>query len=212
MTLAQVAASIGVGDDLLTGAALPAGDIATVDPRWNLAGSEIVWLARSLGPAAQAESAQTRSETVWLVDDTTGKVMDSKPLKQAPDYQPARLWQMATAHGVDCCAADLAAFYRVESSDGTLVHEGLVPGGESGGNGSTTFGGGYGSGPLVLPAGAYSITAWLATNNAGVMGSPHGECASQVTLRPLDDIALNADFPPDKACSLQPAPSPSPGG
>ncbi len=148
---------------------------------------------------------------MWLVDDATGKLIDSHPLKLAPDYQPARLWQMATAHGVDCCAGDLAAFYRVESSDGTVVHEGLVPGGESGGNGSTTFGGGYGSGPLVLSAGEYSVTAWLATNHAGVMGTPRDECSTTVTLRALDNITLNADYPLDKACSFEPAPSPSPG-
>jgi hypothetical protein len=129
----------------------------------------------------------------------------------ASDYRPARLWQMATAHGVDCCAGDVAAFYRVESSDGTVMYEGPVPGGSSGGQDSTTYGGGYGSGPLVLPAGGYSITAWLATNNRGVMGTPRGECATQVTLRPLDDVGLNADFPPNKACTFRPAPSPPAG-
>ncbi|MGZ6345190.1 MAG: hypothetical protein ACXWOW_07765 [Candidatus Limnocylindrales bacterium] len=211
MTLAQVAAAIGLGDDLLTGAAFRAGDIATVDPRWNLAGDDIVWLARSLGPAAQAGSAVTRSETVWLVDDATGKVVDSHPLKLAPDYQPARLWRMATAHGVDCCAGDVLAFYRVASGDGTVVYEGMVPGGSSGGTDSTTFGGSYGSGPLVLPAGSYSITAWLAPYSGGVAGAPRGECSTQVSLRPLDDVALNADFSPNKACTFGPAPSPSPG-
>ncbi len=211
MTLGQVAAAIGLGDDLLTGAAFRAGDIATVDPRWNFAGDDIEWLARSLGPAAQAGSADTRSETVWLVDDATGKVIDSHPLKLAPDYQPARLWQMATAHGVDCCAGDVLAFYRVESGDRTVVYEGMVPGGSSGGTDSTTFGGSYGSGPLVLPAGGYSITAWLAPYSGGVAGAPRGECSTQVSLRPLDDVALNADFPPNKACTFGPAPSPSPG-
>ncbi len=211
MTLAQVAAAIGLGDDLLTGAAFRAGDIATVDPRWNLAGDNIVWLVRSLGPAAQAGSAETRSESVWLVDDATGKVIDSHPLKLASDYQPARLWQMATAHGVDCCAGDVLAFYRVVSGDGTVVYEGMVPGGESGGQGSMTYGGGYGSGPLVLPAGGYSITTWLATNSAGAIGPPRHECSTQVTLRPLDDVALNADYPLNQACTFQPAPSPSPG-
>jgi hypothetical protein len=149
---------------------------------------------------------------VWLVDDATGKIIDSHPLKLASGYQPARLWQMATAHGVDCCAGDVLAFYRVASGDGTVVYEGIVPGGSSGGQGSTTYGGGYGSGPLVLPAGQYSITAWLATNHGGVAGTPREQCSTRVTLRPLDDVALNADFPPDKACTFQPTPSPSPGG
>jgi len=211
MTLTQVAAAIGLGDALLTGVALQAGDIATVDPRWNLAGTNIVWLVRSLGPAVQTGSTETRSETVQLVDDASGKVIDSHPLKLAPDYQPARLWQMATAHGIDCCAGDGGAFYRVTSADGMVVREGLVPGGESGGQGSTTYGGGYNSGPVVLPPGTYSVTAWLATDSGGVAGSPRQECSTQVTLRPLEDVALNADFPLDKACTFQPAPSAMPG-
>lgn len=211
MTLAQVAAAIGLGDDLLTGAAFRSGDIATVGPRWNLAGDKIVWLVRSLAPAAGSGAGETRSGTVWLVDDTTGRVIDSHPLKLASDYQPARLWRMATAHGVECCAGDVAAFYRVTSSDGTMVYEGTVPGGSSGGADSTTFGGSYGSGTLVLPAGGYSVTAWLAPYSAGVAGPPRGECSTQVSLRPLDDVALNADFPPNKACTFGPPPSPSPG-
>jgi hypothetical protein len=105
----------------------------------------------------------------------------------------------------------VAAFYRVTSSDGTVVYEGMVPGGSSGGTDSTTYGGGYGSGPLVLPAGAYSITAWLVTNSGGVAGTVRDECSTQVTLRPLDDIALNANYPSNKACTFRPAPPPSPG-
>jgi hypothetical protein len=211
MTLAQVATATGAGDGLLTGAPFRAGDIATIDPRWDLAGDGVVWLARSLGPAAQSDPAATRSEIVWLVDDASGQVIDQHPLKLAADYQPARLWQMATAHGIDCCAGDVVAFYRVVSSDGTVVSEGIVPGGSSGGDGATTFGGSYGSGPVVLPAGTYSVTAWLAANDRGLSGAPRDECVSQLTLKPLDDVLLNADYPPDKACTIAPAPFPSPG-
>jgi len=211
MTLSQVAAAIGLGDDLLTGAAFRAGDIATVDPRWNLAGDNVVWLVRSLAPAAGSDAQGARPESVWLVDDATGRVIDSHPLKLAADHQPARLWQMATAHGVECCAGDVLAFYRATSSDGMVVYEGMVPGGSSGAQGSTTYGGGYGSGPLVLPAGDYTITAWLAGYASGVMGTPRDACSTKVTLLPLDDLALNAEFPANKACIFGPAPSPSPG-
>jgi hypothetical protein len=210
MTLAQVTAAAGLGDDLLTGAAFRKGDIATIDPRWNFAGDDIVWLVRSLGQAAGPGAGETRPETVWLVDDTTGKVIDSHPLQLAADYRPARLWPMATVHGVECCAGDVFPFYRVVSGDGTVVYEGMVTGGSSGGTDSTTYGGGYGSSPLVLPAGGYSITAWLAPYDAGVSGLPRDECSTQVTLQSLDEIALNADFAPNKACTFGPAPSPSP--
>jgi hypothetical protein len=117
---------------------------------------------------------------------------------------------MATARGVDCCGGDVAAFYRVESASGTVVYDGQVPGGESGGQGSTTFGGSYGSGPLVLPAGEYSVTAWLASLSGGIVGAPRGECSTKVTLRPLADVALDAAFPDNQACTFQAAPLPSP--
>jgi hypothetical protein len=210
MTLDQVAAAAGLGDDLLTGAAFRKGDIATVDPRWNLAGDDIMWLVRSLAPAAASGAAETRPENVWLVDDATGRVIDSHPLRIEASYEPARLSLMATVHGVECCAGDVFPFYRVVSGDGSLVHEGLVSGGSSGGSAYTTYGGGYGSGVLVLHAGRYTITVWLATYDGGVTGTPRDECSTQVTLRPLDDVALNADYPPNKACTFQPAPSPSP--
>ena len=212
MTLAQVAAAAGLGDDLLTAAPFRAGDIATVDPRWNMSGDNVVWLVRSLAPAAGSDAQEARPETVWLVDDATGRVIDSHPLKLAADYQPARLWQMATAHGVGCCSSNVSAFYRVESGDGTVVYEGLVAGGRSSGTDSTTYGGANLSGPpLDLPAGGYSVTAWLATYDAGVMGTPRDECSTHVNLRPLDDVALNADYPSNQACTFGPAPSSSPG-
>jgi hypothetical protein len=210
MTLEQVASATGAGDGLLTAAALPRRDVATVDPRWNLAGDEIVWLARSLGPAAGP--GPTRPETVWLVDDATGKVIDSHPLQLAADYRPARLWQMATVHGAGCCTGDVLPFYRVTSADGTAVYEGMVRGDASGlgGQDATTFGGGYMSTPLDLPAGAYSVDAWLAPYSGGVAGAPRGECTTQVTLAPLGDVRLSADFPSGKACKFGTAPSPSP--
>jgi len=211
MTLAQAVAAAGFGDNVVAAAAFRAGDIATVDPRWNFAGDNILWLVRSLAQGAPSQGEETRPETVSLVDDATGRLIDSHPLKVGGDYQPARLWQMATVHGLDCCGSNELAFYRVQSDNGTLDYQGLVPGGESGGTDSTTFGGSYGSGPLVLPAARYSITTWLATYDRGAMGTPRDECSTQVTLRPLDDVALDADYPAGQTCTFRPAPSPSPG-
>jgi len=209
MTLAQVAAAAGLGDDLLTGAPLRKGDVAAVDPRWTVAGDDIVWLVRSLGPAAT--SGPARPETVWLVDDATGRVIDSHPLRLAADYRPARLWQMATIHGMDCCTGDVGAFYRVTSSDGSVASEGMVPGDSSSGADTTIQGGGYLSTPLVLPAGSYTVDAWLAPYDGGVMGTPRDECSTRVTLAPLGDRTLNADYPSTRACTFGPAPSASPG-
>lgn len=206
MTLAQAAAAAGIGDTLLTGAPFRARDLASVDPRENLAGDGIVWLLRSLGQGM----GPTRPVTEQIVDDTTGKLIDSLPLALAPGYRPARLWQSATLRGVDCCASGEFPFYRVVSSDATAVYDGMVSGGSSGRDGYTAFGMGYGSpGPLVLPAGSYSVTAWLATWDGHRAGAPRDECSTTITLAPLDDRALSADFPTGKACQISPAPLPT---
>lgn len=202
MTLAQVAAALGLGDDLLTGAAFRAGDVATVDPRWNLAGDNVVWLVRSLGQPVATDAQATRPETVWLLDDATGTIMDSHRLQLDADYQPGRLWPMATVHGLECCLGEILAFYRVESPDGTVVYEGLMSGGSSGDQEVTIFGGTYGSRPLVLPAGDYSIMAWLASYNGGVAGGPRGECSTQITLPSRGDVTFNADFAAGEACTF----------
>jgi hypothetical protein len=209
MTLAQVATAIGLGDDLLTGAAFASRDIASVDPRWNLAGDNLVWLVRSIAPGTSGPE-ETRAETVWLVDDATGHVMDSHPLQLDSGYQPARLWEIATVHGVECCAGNVLPFFRVVSADGTVVSAGLVSGGSSGGPQGTTYGGGYRAWPLVLPAGDYSITSWLATYDHDVIGAPRDACSTNVTLRSLESTAINADYPQGHACRLLPATAPSP--
>lgn len=98
----------------------------------------------------------------------------------------------------------------VASGDGTVVHEGMVSGSASGDGDAATYGGSDGSGVLVLPAGNYAITAWLADYAGGVTGPPRDDCSTHVRLQPLDDVALNADFPPNQPCSLGPAPAPTP--
>ena len=206
LTLAQAAAAAGIGDSLLTGAAFRARDLASIDPRVNLAGNGVVWLLRSLEPGA----GPTRPLTELLVDDATGRIIDTLPLVLDPAYRPARLWQSAILRGTDCCGGHEFAFSRVVASDGTVVHDGLVSGGSSGGAGYTTFGMGYESpGPLVLPAGSYSVTAWLATWDGRTAGPVRDECSTSVTLAPLDDRALSADFPTGKPCELSPAPLPT---
>jgi hypothetical protein len=211
MTLGEVATAAGVSDDVVAGAAFKAGDVASIDPRWNFAGDNVEWVVRSVGLVDPSQSVESRAETAWLIDDASGRVIDSHLMKLDADYEPARLWQMATVHGLDCCAGDVTAFDRV-SSGGSIVHEGMISGGSSGGLDFTTFGGGYGSGPLVLLPGRYSVSTWLATYAGGVAGTPHDSCSTQINLLPLGEVALNADFPGGLACTSGPAPLPSPGG
>lgn len=206
MTLQQVIAAVGLGDNVVAAAPLLAGDVATVDPRWNTAGDNLVWIARSIDQSGPSTDG-ARPETVWLIDDATRAVIDSHPLKLDASYQPARLWQMATVLGYECCGGNLEAFASVRKADGNLVYQGLVSGSASGGQGYTTFGGGYGSPPLVLPAGNYTITHWLADYANGVIGTPRGQCSTELTLRPLENVTVNSNFPATGACTFGPAPS-----
>jgi hypothetical protein len=206
MTLEQVVAAAGLGDTVVTGAPFRIGDIATVDPRWNFAGDGVTWLVRAREQAGQSEDDVTRAETVWLVDDATGSVIDSHPLQLDPAFQPARLWRQATVHGYECCPGDLAAYYRVVTAAGTVLFEGAVPGGASGGGGFTTFGGGYGSGPLLLPAGDYMVSAWTGASPGGPTGTLANECTTEITLKPLDEVALDAEFSDGAPCTFRPPP------
>ncbi|MEX2315228.1 MAG: hypothetical protein WD628_05870, partial [Thermomicrobiales bacterium] len=117
LTMDQATAVLGLGDQVLAAAAFRAGDIPTVDPRWNLAGDEIMWIVRSIGADASADA--TRSVTVSLVDDATGNLVDAHDLALDAAFRPARLWTIATANDLGCCAGDVFPFYRVRSEDGT---------------------------------------------------------------------------------------------
>ncbi len=209
MTLEQVAAAAGLGENLLTGAAFRAGDLATVDPRWNRGGDNLLWLLRSIEPGS-SQGADTRPEMVWLVDDATGTVLDSQPLQVDAAYQPAQLWPIATVRGQECCpGGGLTPFVRVVAADGSVAYDGIVSGGASGDQNGTTFGGGYGSLPIVVPAGNYTLSAWLA-NYPGGQGNPERGCSTAVTLAALDAVAYNAVYPTGEACAFQPAAAPSP--
>lgn len=190
LTMNQATAALGLGDQVLAAAAFRAGDISTVDPRWNLAGDDIVWIVRSTGADASVDA--TRSVTVSLVDDATGNLVDAYNLALDAAYRPARLWTIATANGTECCAGNVWAFYSVRSGDGTLLHDGMIQGAASGREDATTYGPGV---PLVLSQGTYSVTVRLASLDRGVIGSPTGECSTKVTLSELDDLMLEALFP-----------------
>jgi hypothetical protein len=213
MTLAEAADTTGAADGLLTGAPFRAGDIASIDPRSNLTGDGVVWVVRTVGPRTTPDPPEVRPATVWLVDDASGSIIGSHPLALDTADQPGRLWPMAAARGVECCLGEVFAYYRVEATDGAALYEGLVSAGASGDQGATTYGGsGYGSTPLVLPAGSYVVTAWLAGDPRTATGPAQDACTTQVVIKPLEDVRFNADFPAGRACTFRPTPSPAPDG
>jgi hypothetical protein len=199
MTLTQVVADIGLGDEVLTAVPIDAARVSTIDPRWNFVGDNIVWVVRSLQPD-QSMSGPTRSETVWLVDDSTGKLLGSHDLA-LPSIYPPRLWIEGTTHGLTNCFYE--PFYRIEAGATVLSGASVAGGGCRGGTGDATM---FDPRlPVVLDPGTYSVSAWLAHEAAdGTTGPSMDGCSTEVTLTAGDNVMLAADFPVHQACTFGP--------
>jgi hypothetical protein len=190
---------------VLAAAAFRAGDISSVDPRWNLVGDDIVWIVRSIHGGASS-TGTTRSVTVSLIDDATGKLLEAHDLALDPSYRPARLWMIATTTGVECCTGNVFPYYSIRTGDGAALHDGIVQGGAYGRDNVTTYGPGA---PLVLNEGTYSVTAWQATIDRGVIGSSVDKCTTEISLGQLDDLMLEARFPAiGRSCTFGPPSAP----
>jgi hypothetical protein len=197
MTLTEVVGAIGLGDEVLTAVAIDAARVSTIDPRWNFVGDNIAWVVRSLQPD-QSVSGPTRGETVWLVDDSTGKLLGSHDLA-LPSIYPPRLWIEGTTHGLTNCFYE--PFYRIEAGN-TVLSEASVGACRTGTGDATTFEPRL---PEVLDPGTYSVSAWLAHQAAdGTTGPSMGECSTEVTLIAGDNVMLGADFPVHQACTFGP--------
>jgi hypothetical protein len=205
LTVDQAITALEHSDEVLAAAAFRAGDISSVDPRWNLVGDDIVWIVRSIHGGASS-TGTTRSVTVSLIDDATGKLLEAHDLALDPSYRPARLWMIATTTGVECCTGNVFPYYSIRTGDGAALHDGIVQGGAYGRDNVTTYGPGA---PLVLNEGTYSVTAWQATIDRGVIGSAVDKCTTEISLGQLDDLMLEARFPAiGRSCTFGPPSAP----
>jgi len=205
LTVDQAVTALDHSDEVVAAAAFRAGDISSVDPRWNLVGDEIVWIMRSINKDDSSAGA-ARAVKVSLIDDATGKLLDAHDLALDPSYRPARLWMIATTAGVECCTGDIYPYYSIRTHDGAALHEGTVQGGAYGRDNVTTYGPGA---PLVLHEGTYSITAWRAPIDRGVIGPRMNDCSTEISVSPLDDLMLEARFPAiGQRCTFGPPSAP----
>jgi hypothetical protein len=205
LTVDQAITALEHSDEVLAAAAFRAGDISSVDPRWNLVGDDIVWIVRSIHGGASS-TGTTRSVTVSLIDDATGKLLEAHDLALDPSYRPARLWMIATTTGVECCTGNVFPYYSIRTGDGAALHDGIVQGGAYGRDNVTTYGPGA---PLVLNQGTFSVTAWQATIDGGIIGSPMDACTTEISLGHLDDLMLEARFPAiGRSCTFGPPSAP----
>ena len=164
LTLDQVASTVGVPDGLLTAAVVNPDDLASVEPRWNVAGNDLLWFVRGLAASDSQSSADdpTRAGQEWLVDDATGAVLESGSVALDPGYTPARIWFQAT-RGSDHLSNELdrrVPAYDVFQVEEQLLHAGHVSGTTHGRPGLITYGPDL---PLALEPGTYTIEFWFRT-------------------------------------------------
>jgi len=198
MSLDEVASSLGVADNLVSGIAVDAGSVSQIDPRWNFVGDNVAWVVRSLQDSP--DSGPTRGETLWLVDDSTGQLIGSHDVASAVGYNPARLWISAVEHCTGSCRGDepIPAFEL--RLGGAVLSSGWAGGGTVTSTEVTT------SEPVlaaVLDPGAYSVTTWLA--NPDQYGYPAGprmdQCSTSVTLGAGHSL-LSVDFQAGETCTF----------
>lgn len=214
LTLDQVASTVGASNNLLTAAVVNPDDVASVEPRWNVAGHDLLWFVRAVGAADSAENADdlTRAGQEWLVDDATGAVIKSGSLALDPGYAPARVWFQAT-RGSDHLSNELdrrVPAYSVFQVEDQLLHAGHVSGSREGRPGLIT----YGSAMLALEPGTYTVQFWLpdASSDASQRDTSYPFCAADYAVSAAQDLTVQADFGKGETCMMSrlAAPSPAP--
>jgi hypothetical protein len=199
MTLEDVTDALGPGREIVSAAPFRSRDVASIDPRFNRAGSELVWLVRSyLTRDAAAASDPGRPLDASLVDDASGAVVLSVPLIE-PDFEPWQLWLEARrddVSGNELPPDELYPFFALSGAgDGQSLREDLVSGNSRGGHGSVTIGP---SAPILVQSGRYELTQWLATLDQGRAGEPERLCSQEFEI--VEDVLLRALFDPGKPC------------
>jgi len=188
-----------------------ADDVAGIEPRWNLPGDALVWFVRSVksADATATPDDPTRSEDEWLVDDATGAVLRSGGLAIDPTFQPARIWFQGTRGTTRLANAldNRIPAYEVSTVD-QVLHSGPVDGTRSGHPGLMTYGPGD---PLLLEAGDYTITFWLADPGADQSqgGAAATSCSGGYHFSVAQDLTLQADFGRGVTCTLSQLAAPS---
>jgi hypothetical protein len=212
LTLDAVASTVGVSDGLVTAAIVRPEDVASVEPRWNVAGNDLLWLVRALdAPDATASPDDpTRSAREWLVDDATEAVLKSGGLAIDSNSEPARAWFQAT-RGTNRLANvldDRVPAYQVLQADGQSLHAGRIGGGGSGRPGLATYGPDV---PLALDAGTYTVQFWLPDSDADASqrDPAYAFCSGDYTLSASQDLTLQAAFGKGDTCTLSTLAAPS---
>ena len=207
LSLDDLQNAIAQGQTIVSAGAAMARDARKLDPRWNRAGGDIVWIARSIDSGDAA--AATRDVTVWLVNDATGAVLDSHPLTLPDGYAPAVVWFTGAHHGLDETQPDwsnVTTDLRVSSESGVGIWDGIIGGSTTGFGDTTTNGPDV---PLVLDAGTFSISGTTASTDGSTIPGDYGDCSTTQTVTAGQRVRFDVDFTMGQPCtwsvSLTPA-------
>ena len=202
MTVAQIQSLLGT-TDLISLSLTTARQAADFDPRLNLVGDDLVWVGRSLRGGGDA-SGSTRAVDAWAISDKTGVVDHLVPLELGASYKPGFFSPQGVDLGYDMAGSSLQSTFRIETSGGVAVHEGLIGGwmtsGIDGSNVGARF---YPGAPVVLDPGDYTVHAWHTpiSSNGITWGASTDECADSITLTSGQTVRLEAAFPAKGACT-----------
>jgi hypothetical protein len=194
-SLDQVSQAIGEDLVVVSAVATRANDVRTIEPRWNMAGDELLWTVKTVASGAQPADPVSDA-TIWLVDDATGAVLKSQPFPLASEFAPARLWVQAVLNGFpDDSDNPITPQYSV-ASDGTDLQSGALNGDRLSTDEATTYGP---DAPMVLDPGTYTVGAWLDGDTVGNLATT--SCSTEIALRTAADISLKAEFTPGNPCT-----------
>jgi hypothetical protein len=208
MTLDDVRAAVGPDQAIVSANASPANEARLMDPGWNLAGDQLVWVVRTINASAGATAEKT-AVTVWLLDDSTAAVLDQHPLGPI-DKTVSSVWFSGAHHGLsqnDENWNDVSTVLTLSDDVGNPVWKGTIGGATSGTDNDTTIDGP--DVPLVLPPGTYKLDASTVSPGGSIAPGTYGDCSSTQTIGSNQKVEFSVDFAQGQPCTWSGPATPS---
>jgi hypothetical protein len=159
------------------------------DPRLNDLDAELVWLLTLATGAPAADG--TRSLELRVVDDATANLVATLPFTPGDEVRPGRLVLLTDDQRTPSGGEWGSPRASVADSTGRTIAEGW----------------GALNTPLVLAAGAYELSAWIA-NDEDSREFEETRCSATAELGELSDVYWTAGFGPAGPCHWQAVPAP----
>lgn len=200
MSLDDLRAALGSDHTIVSANASAARDVRLIDPGWNMAGDQLMWVVRTISSSA-APMTEMSPVTVWLVDDATGAMVDHHPLGPF-DGTVSSVWFSGAHHGLSQMQdnwSDVDTLLTVTTQVGDVVWHGLIGGSKSGTDEDTTVSGP--DVPLVLYSGTYKLDASTVSAGGSVAPGTYGDCSTTQTIGAAQRIEFAVDFAKGQPCT-----------